>query len=91
MLGWQARGLGAIPVAVNVSAVQFRQEGFRDLVKRVLQETGLPPQYLELELTVRSRHRLKLVFVTGKARILQQRFMETFPTRSQLRVTRLVL
>jgi EAL domain-containing protein (putative c-di-GMP-specific phosphodiesterase class I) len=38
-------------VAVNVSAVQFRQEGFCALVRRVLLETGLPPQYLELELT----------------------------------------
>ena len=48
---WQNQGLTPIPVAVNVSAVQFRQEGFRTLVKRVLQETGLPPQFLELELT----------------------------------------
>jgi EAL domain-containing protein (putative c-di-GMP-specific phosphodiesterase class I) len=34
-----------------VSAVQFRQEGFRKLIDRVLLETGLAPQYLELELT----------------------------------------
>ncbi len=40
-----------MPVAVNVSAVQFRQEGFRKLIDRVLRETGLAPQYLELELT----------------------------------------
>ena len=38
-------------MAVNVSAVQFRQEGFCDLIRRVLHETGLAPQYLELELT----------------------------------------
>jgi len=31
--------------------VQFRQEGFLDLLRRVLRETGLPPEYLELELT----------------------------------------
>jgi len=48
---WQDEGLPAVPVAVNVSAVQFRQDGFRDLIMRVLGETGLPPQYLELELT----------------------------------------
>jgi diguanylate cyclase (GGDEF)-like protein/PAS domain S-box-containing protein len=48
---WQDEGLLAVPVAVNVSAVQFRQEGFCELIRRVLQETGLPPQYLELELT----------------------------------------
>lgn len=48
---WRDEGLPAVPVAVNVSAVQFRQEGFLDLIRKVLQETGLPPEYLELELT----------------------------------------
>jgi EAL domain-containing protein (putative c-di-GMP-specific phosphodiesterase class I) len=48
---WQAKGLPAVPVAVNVSAVQFRQRGFCDVVKNILQETGLPPELLELELT----------------------------------------
>ena len=51
MKQWQSEGLAMAPVAVNVSAVQFRHEGFRELVRRVLQETGLEPQYLELELT----------------------------------------
>ena len=40
-----------VPVAVNVSAVQFRQIGFCDLVRRVLKETGLDPEFLELEIT----------------------------------------
>jgi diguanylate cyclase (GGDEF)-like protein/PAS domain S-box-containing protein len=48
---WQDLGLMSIPVAVNVSAVQFRQESFCGIVRRVLQESGLHPQYLELELT----------------------------------------
>ena len=48
---WQDEGLTAVSVAVNVSAVQFRQEGFCELILRVLHETGLSPQYLELELT----------------------------------------
>jgi diguanylate cyclase (GGDEF)-like protein/PAS domain S-box-containing protein len=48
--GWHEAG-NLIPVAVNVSAVQFRQIGFCDLVKRVLNETGLDPRYLELEIT----------------------------------------
>ena len=47
----QDQGLPAVSVAVNVSAVQFRQEGFCELIRRVLDETGLAPQYLELELT----------------------------------------
>ncbi|MGC2513696.1 MAG: PAS domain S-box protein [Terriglobales bacterium] len=48
---WQDEGFLAVPVAVNVSAVQFRQAGFCELIGRVLYETGLDPQYLELELT----------------------------------------
>jgi len=48
---WQAEGLPAVTVAVNVSALQFRQEGFCGLVRKVLQETGLEPRYLELEIT----------------------------------------
>jgi EAL domain-containing protein (putative c-di-GMP-specific phosphodiesterase class I) len=48
---WQEEGLPAVTVAVNVSAVQFRQEGFCELIRRLLHETGLAPQYLELELT----------------------------------------
>jgi diguanylate cyclase (GGDEF)-like protein/PAS domain S-box-containing protein len=48
---WQDEALPAVSVAVNVSAVQFRQEGFCQLVRKVLDETGLAPQYLELELT----------------------------------------
>jgi diguanylate cyclase (GGDEF)-like protein/PAS domain S-box-containing protein len=48
---WQDEGLPAVSVAVNVSAIQFRQEGFCELIRRVLHETRLAPQYLELELT----------------------------------------
>ncbi|MGO9339031.1 MAG: EAL domain-containing protein [Terracidiphilus sp.] len=48
---WQEAGLPAVPIAVNVSAVQFRQQGFPDLVRKVLRDTGLDPKYLELELT----------------------------------------
>jgi EAL domain-containing protein (putative c-di-GMP-specific phosphodiesterase class I) len=48
---WQDEGLPAVSVAVNVSAVQFRSAGFCELITRVLHETGLAPQYLELELT----------------------------------------
>lgn len=48
---WQDLGLTVVPVAVNVSAVQFRHESFCALIKRVLEETGLSPEHLELELT----------------------------------------
>jgi EAL domain-containing protein (putative c-di-GMP-specific phosphodiesterase class I) len=48
---WQDDGLPAVSVAVNVSAVQFRQECFPRTILSVLRDTGLAPQYLELELT----------------------------------------
>src|SRR5580692_2296809 len=48
---WQNEGLPLVTVAVNVSAVQFRQDGFCQLIRSVLHETGLAAQYLELELT----------------------------------------
>jgi diguanylate cyclase (GGDEF)-like protein/PAS domain S-box-containing protein len=48
---WQLQGLPAVPIAVNVSAVQFRQDGFRDVIRRVIADSGLDFQYLELELT----------------------------------------
>ena len=33
---WQERGLPAVPIAVNVSAIQFRRRGFCELVHSVL-------------------------------------------------------
>jgi len=47
---WHAGGR-AIPIAVNVSALQFQQSQFVDRVASVLAVSGLPPQLLELELT----------------------------------------
>jgi len=38
-------------VAVNLSARQFREGGLVETVERVLAETGLPPDGLELEIT----------------------------------------
>jgi len=48
---WRDQGLTLPRVAVNVSAVQFLHKGFPDLVTRILEETGLEPRTLELELT----------------------------------------
>ena len=47
---WHAKGC-SIPVAVNVSALQFQQVHFVDRVANVLAVSGLPPSLLELELT----------------------------------------
>jgi diguanylate cyclase (GGDEF)-like protein/PAS domain S-box-containing protein len=48
---WQHAGLPRLPVAVNVSAVEFRDQDFVAGVRTVLSETGLEARFLELELT----------------------------------------
>jgi len=48
---WQQAGLGELFVAVNISAIQFRQEKFLNTVGDILQRTGIDPANLELELT----------------------------------------
>jgi EAL domain-containing protein (putative c-di-GMP-specific phosphodiesterase class I) len=48
---WQQAGLPPIPVAVNLSAIQFRQPKLPEIVAKALRETELAAQYLELELT----------------------------------------
>jgi len=48
---WQQSGLRPTPVAVNISALQFRQPKLAETIARILQESGLSAEYLELELT----------------------------------------
>jgi len=51
MQSWNNAGQEPLRVAVNLSACQFRQTMLRQLIKRVLHETGVAPELLELELT----------------------------------------
>ncbi|MCW9059669.1 MAG: EAL domain-containing protein [Gammaproteobacteria bacterium] len=48
---WQQAGLGHFAMAVNISAVQFRQASLAQMVGQILREFGLAPGWLELELT----------------------------------------
>ncbi|MGF6858741.1 sensor domain-containing protein [Paraburkholderia sp. CI3] len=48
---WQDQGLPPARVSVNLSARVFQQRDIAKLVMQVLDETGLEPKYLELELT----------------------------------------
>ena len=48
---WQIKGHRNLRVAVNVSARQLRQANFAEHVMQILDETGLDPGSLELELT----------------------------------------
>ncbi|MBI1920884.1 MAG: EAL domain-containing protein [Geobacter sp.] len=47
---WQDAGLTPVVMAVNISPRQFRQEGLADTVDRILDEAGLEPKYLEMEI-----------------------------------------
>ena len=48
---WQCMGLPPLKLAVNLSVAQFRQKNLIRNIKRILYETGLDPQFIELELT----------------------------------------
>jgi len=48
---WQDAGLPAIPVSVNLSIRQFMHQNLTTKIAEILQETGLPAQYLDLEIT----------------------------------------
>lgn len=48
---WLDQGMVPISIAVNVSALEFRDKRFVDHVRKVLEETGLEARYLQLELT----------------------------------------
>lgn len=50
-LKWEAEGLPKLLIAVNLSGVQFKQENIVEVVNRILIETGLPQNQLELEIT----------------------------------------
>lgn len=49
--GSDPQGLGSCRVSVNVSGSQLRHEQWVATVARILGETGVPPQQIELELT----------------------------------------
>jgi len=48
---WRKKGFPSIRVAVNISVRQLQQQNLVDVVREVLNETGLPTECLELEIT----------------------------------------
>ena len=48
---WQDAGFNPVSVAVNLSSVQFHQFNFLENVKKIIEMSGLSPEFLELELT----------------------------------------
>ncbi|MFA4919782.1 MAG: EAL domain-containing protein [Thermodesulfovibrionales bacterium] len=48
---WQEAGIRPLRIAVNISSRYFHEKDITHIVSRVLEDTGLEPQFLELELT----------------------------------------
>ncbi|NET27476.1 bifunctional diguanylate cyclase/phosphodiesterase [Okeania sp. SIO1I7] len=48
---WQELGFGLLEIAVNVSRCQFTQTNIQERIIKIIQETALKPNYLELEIT----------------------------------------
>ncbi len=48
---WQDRGIPPVRVSVNFSTLQFNNQNLADLISQTLKKTGLPPEYLDCEIT----------------------------------------
>ncbi|HYR36678.1 MAG TPA: EAL domain-containing protein [Burkholderiales bacterium] len=48
---WQRLGAPAMPVAVNLSARQFRQHDLEERIRSIVQDAGIDPSLIELEIT----------------------------------------
>jgi diguanylate cyclase (GGDEF)-like protein len=48
---WIENGLEPMCISVNISAMQFYQTGFCEMVRSIIIDSGMQPIYLELELT----------------------------------------
>jgi diguanylate cyclase (GGDEF)-like protein/PAS domain S-box-containing protein len=51
MRAWRELGVGSVSAAINLSATFFQHADFEETIETALQETGVPPECLELELT----------------------------------------
>jgi diguanylate cyclase (GGDEF)-like protein/PAS domain S-box-containing protein len=69
---WLDAGLLAVPVAVNISSLEFQSEQFLQGVQAALKNTFLDPRYLELELTetVLMRHAESTVDALGQLKAI---------------------
>lgn len=48
---WRRAGMAVVPIAVNVSSVQFARSQMSDTIRQALAEFGVPPGGLEIEIT----------------------------------------
>ncbi|MFZ6646042.1 EAL domain-containing protein [Undibacterium sp. TJN25] len=66
---WHSQGLSNFPISVNASMVQFRHQGFCEMVESALLESGLPAAMLELEITESLATESPEMFITALKRI----------------------
>jgi diguanylate cyclase (GGDEF)-like protein/PAS domain S-box-containing protein len=69
---WLDAGLPAVPVAVNISSLEFRSEQFLEGIQVALKNARLDPRYLELELTetVLMRHAKSTAYALGQLKAI---------------------
>ena len=69
---WLDAGIRAVPVAVNISSLEFRSDRFSEGVRGALKNACLDPAYLELELTetVLMRHAESTAHALGQLKAI---------------------
>ncbi|MBU3994266.1 MAG: EAL domain-containing protein [Actinobacteria bacterium] len=72
MKKWLDQGSCRVPVAVNVSMIQFFESDFLHTLERILSDTGLDPKFLEIELTesILAQNPVLLSAIVGRLREL---------------------
>ena len=63
LAGWQKSGMPFLRVAVNVSAREIARKTFFDDLVRILENTGVEPDALELEITESAIMELSLIHI----------------------------
>ena len=68
---WRAKGYQPLPVSINVSPVQLKRQNFSEVVRQIIEETGVDSTLLELEVTETA-----IMQDTGFTTLTLQRFKE---------------
>ncbi|MGX9134225.1 putative bifunctional diguanylate cyclase/phosphodiesterase [Rummeliibacillus sp. JY-2-4R] len=50
-VSWKEKGYSALRIAVNISSLQFNHEEFIENITKMVEETGVDPHHIELEIT----------------------------------------
>jgi diguanylate cyclase (GGDEF)-like protein len=79
---WQENGLPPLIVSVNLSVRQFYQPNLLEMISGILEETGLSPEYLEIEITetIMMNHHQALRVVKGLKKLGVRISLDDFGT-----------